>query len=216
MKKALVFYGGWEGHTPKETSEAFCEILKENGFEVTLTDDLSCLDDDEALKAYDLFVPNITMSHIDGQRVMNICNAVADGAGIAGWHGGMCDTFRENTDWQFMTGAQWVAHPGNSEVTYTVNLKSGNPFTEGLCDFSVTEEQYYMHIDPAVQVYATSRFPNADGNHTSNGEVDMPALFTKMWGKGRVFYFSLGHTFRSLEVPEIKTIMTRGFNWASR
>ncbi len=216
MKKALVFYGGWNGHTPKESAEGFAEILKENSFEVTLCEGLECLDDKEALKQYDLFVPNVTMSKIEGERCKNICEAVANGAGIAGWHGGMCDSFRESTEWQFMTGAQWVAHPGNSGATYTVNLKPGNEFTEGLTDFTVTDEQYYMHVDPAVKVYATTQFPVIDGNHASNGKVDMPVIFTKMWGKGKVFYSSIGHTFHSLEIPQVKTMMTRGFIWAAR
>ncbi len=216
MKKALIFYGGWDGHTPKESAECFEQILKENGFEVTMCEGMECLDDKEALKQYDLFIPNITMSTIEGERCKNICEAVANGAGIAGWHGGMCDSFRESTDWQFMTGAQWVAHPGNSGATYEVKLLPGNEFTEGLDNFTVTDEQYYMHVDPAVKVYATTEFPVCDGNHVSNGKVDMPVLFTKTWGKGKVFYCSLGHTYRSLDIPQVKTMMTRGFIWAAR
>ncbi len=216
MKKVLVFYGGWSGHTPKETSECFAKILKDNGFEVTLADNLSCLNDKELLSTFDLFVPNVTMSSIEDEQCKNICEAVANGAGIAGWHGGMCDSFRNNTDWQFMTGAQWVAHPGNSSVEYTVNIEGESEFTHGLTDFTVADEQYYMHVDPAVNVYATTTFPVADGNHASNGIVKMPVLYTKMWGKGRVFYCSVGHSYRLLEIPQLKTMMTRGFVWAAR
>ena len=115
-----------------------------------------------------------------------------------------------------MTGAQWVAHPGNDGVTYTVNLEKNNIFTEGLEDFSITSEQYYLHLDPAVKVYATTAFPVADGDHVPNGEVRMPVIYTKKWGKGNVFYFSVGHTYKSFEIKEAKTIMERGLVWAAR
>ena len=216
MKKALIFYGGWQGHTPAETSALFKEILKKNNFEVTMSDSLNALDDYDSIKKYDLFVPMWTMGEISNEQCNNICKAVSEGAGIAGCHGGMCDSFRQSTLWQFMTGAQWVAHPGNDGVTYTVNLEKNNIFTEGLEDFSITSEQYYLHLDPAVKVYATTAFPVADGDHVPNGEVRMPVIYTKKWGKGNVFYFSVGHTYKSFEIKEAKTIMERGLVWAAR
>ena len=216
MKKALIFYGGWSGHTPKETAEVFKTILEENGFEVTVSDSVEIFDAYETLDEFDLFVPVCTMCEISERQVNKISKAVINGAGIAGCHGGMCDAFRQNTKWQFMTGAQWVAHPGNSQVTYTVKLKGDDPFTRGLSDFTYTGEQYYLHVDPAVKVHAVTEFPVWDGPHCSNGSVTMPVLFTKKWGEGRVFYLSLGHTYEDFEIPEIKTLMQRGLLWAAR
>ena len=217
MKKALIFYGGWDGHTPKETAHLFADILRGEGFEITMSDTLSCLDNYEDLKQYDLFIPVWTMGEIGWEQCNNICKAVEEGAGIAGCHGGMCDSFRVSTDWQFLTGSQWVAHPGNDQAVYTVNLKQDNPFTEGLEDFSLQSEQYYIHVDPVVKVHATTRFPVFEGPHSSNGEVDLPVVYTKTWGKGKVFYNSLGHTYKVFEdIPAAKEIMRRGFLWAAR
>jgi len=68
--------------------------------------------------------------------------------GMAGWHGGMCDAFRNNTTYQWMTGGQWVAHPGGC-VTYEVNIiNRDDPITRGVPDFKITSEQYYLHVDP--------------------------------------------------------------------
>ena len=217
MKKALIFYGGWDGHTPKETAHLFADILRGEGFEITMSDTLSCLDNYEDLKQYDLFIPVWTMGEIGWEQCNNICKAVEEGAGIAGCHGGMCDAVRNSTDWQFMTGSQWVAHPGNDQAVYTVNLKQDNPFTEGLEDFRLQSEQYYIHVDPVVKVHATTRFPVFEGPHSSNGEVDLPVVYTKTWGKGKVFYNSLGHTYKVFEdIPAAKEIMRRGFLWAAR
>ena len=217
MKKALIFYGGWDGHTPKETAHLFADVLRAEGFEITMSDTLSCLDNYEDLKQYDLFIPVWTMGEIGWEQCNNICKAVEEGAGIAGCHGGMCDSFRLSTDWQFMTGSQWVSHPGGDKAVYTVNLKQDSPFTEGLEDFSLQSEQYYIHVDPVVKVHATTRFPVFEGPHSSNGEIDLPVVYTKTWGKGKVFYNSLGHTYKVFEdIPAAKEIMRRGFLWAAR
>jgi len=141
------------------------------------------------------------------------------GVGVAGCHGGMCDAFRANTEWQFMTGGQWVAHPGNDKVNYTVNIREQHhPITDKLTDFAVSSEQYYMHVDPAAKVLASTRFPTAgaDGPHTTNGSVDMPVVWIKRYGKGRVFYNSLGHNAAVVESEPCLTIMRRGFKWATR
>jgi len=216
MKQALIFQGGWQGHTPYETSLVFKDILEAEGFAVTIADNLEVLEDLDTLMQYDLLVPMWTMGQISPLQCKNVCQAVAAGVGIAGCHGGMCDSFRDSTDWQFMTGAQWVAHPGNAGITYTVNLLPDNPFTEGLADFSLTSEQYYIHVDPCVKVYATTTFPIAEGPYAANGEVKVPVVFTKMWGNGKVFYNSLGHTYEVFSIPEAREIMRRGLLWAAR
>ena len=217
MKKALIIYGGWDGHTPKETGYLFKEILEAENFEVTITDTLDALNSYEDIVKYDLFVPVWTMGTISGEQCNNICRAVEEGAGIAGCHGGMCDSFRDSTQWQFMTGSQWVAHPGNDQAVYTVNLLPGNPFTEGLEDFTLQSEQYYIHVDPAVKVHATTKFPVCEGPHSSNGKVDVPVVYNKFWGAGKVFYNSLGHTYEVFrDIPAAKEMMRRGFLWASR
>lgn len=216
VKKALIFQGGWDGHTPQETSLEFKKMLEPNGFEVTIVDDLNYLNDYENLLQFDLIVPMWTMGSIGGEQCANVCRAVENGVGLAGCHGGMCDSFRESTEWQFMTGAQWVAHPGNDGTPYMVNLVPGTSFTEDLEDFHVESEQYYIHVDPCVKVYATTTFPVADGPHAANGDVKVPVVFTKMWGKGKVFYNSLGHTYKVFDIPEARELMTRGLLWAAR
>ena len=216
MKKALIFQGGWDGHEPVQVSQLFKKILEENEFSVEIYDNLDCLADGEKLKTYDLIVPVWTMGSIESKYVSNVSEAVIAGTGLAGCHGGMCDSFRDNVDWQFMTGSQWVAHPGNDGVEYVVNVSNDDYFTKGLKDFKVCSEQYYIHVDPAVKVYATTTFPVVDGPHATNGEVAVPVVYTKMWGKGKVFYNSLGHHADVFDISEAYEIMKRGLCWAAR
>ncbi|CAM3277321.1 ThuA domain-containing protein [Paenibacillus lupini] len=216
MRKALIVWGGWDGHQPKEVAGLFQEVLMKEGFEVEVSDSLDAFADGEKLKALDLIVPVWTMDKIKPEYVENVSLAVQSGVGLAGCHGGMCDAFRENVDWQFMTGGQWVAHPGNDGTNYVVNIKhSSSPLTQDIEDFEVSSEQYYLHVDPAVEVLATTRFPVTEGPHSLNKAVDMPVAWTKRWGVGRVYYNSLGHQANIIDIPVVKEMMRRGFLWCA-
>lgn len=216
MKKALIVWGGWDGHQPKEVGEIFRGVLEGEGFEVEVSNTLEAFADAEKLKGLDLIVPIWTMDRIDQKLVDNVSAAVQSGVGLAGCHGGMCDAFRDNVDWQFMTGGQWVAHPGNDGLEYVVNINnSSSSLTEGIEDFTVRSEQYYLHVDPAVEVLATTRFPITAGPHSLNKAVDMPVVWTKRWGVGRVYYNSLGHQANIIEIDDVKELMRRGFLWCA-
>jgi type 1 glutamine amidotransferase len=216
MKKALIVWGGWLGHQPQEVAAIFRGQLEAEGFEVEVSDTLEAFADAEKLKSLDLIIPLWTMGKIEQSLVDNVSAAVQSGVGLAGSHGGMCDAFRENVDWQFMTGSQWVAHPGNDGVRYTVNIcNSSSPLTEGIEDFEVSTEQYYLHVDPAVEVLATTRFPAAPGPHSANKPVDMPVIYTKRWGLGRVYYTSLGHQANIMDIPVVMELTRRGFLWCA-
>ncbi len=206
-RKALIVFGGWDGHQPKEVAEVFRGMLAKESFDVDVSDTLDAFKDETRLKGLNLIVPIWSMGKITPEQLQPVLSAVEGGVGMAGCHGGMCDSFRESTEWQFMTGAQWVAHPGN-DIAYRVKigpLKS--PITEGMTDFNVKSEQYYLHVDPAVKILATTRFPVAAGPHASNGPVDMPVVFTKTYGKGRVFYNSLGHDAKIVAMQPVLELM---------
>jgi uncharacterized protein len=212
-KKALMVWGGWEGHEPKQAVEIFAALLKENKFDVDIRDSVAAYEDLAALKGYDLISQCVTMSTITNEQENNLLAAIESGVGYAGWHGGTGDSFRNNTTYQFMVGGQWVAHPGNI-TDYTVNIIKDDPITRGLKDFAMKSEQYYMHVDPSNDVLATTTFT---GEHTPwiDGVV-MPVVWKRVWGKGRVFYSSLGHVAKDFDVPEAKEITKRGLLWASR
>nr|WP_154957292.1 ThuA domain-containing protein [Paenibacillus xylanexedens] len=216
MKKALIVWGGWDGHEPEQVAAIFERILKEEQFEIEVSDTLESYADAEKLLGLDLIVPLWTMGQIEQELVNNVSAAVQSGVGLAGLHGGMCDAFRNNVDWQFMTGGQWVAHPGNDGVEYIVNMKRGSsPLFEHIEDFQVKSEQYYLHVDPAVEVLATTRFPIVSGPHAANGPVDMPVAWTKRWGAGRVFYNSLGHHADIVDMKPVTEMMRSGFLWTA-
>lgn len=214
MKKALIIQGGWDGHQPVLVAEHFRKLLEEQGFSVEIYDTLEKLNDSEFVMQFDVFVPIWTMGEMTREQSENVSNAVGAGMGLIGCHGGMCDAFRNNVLWQFMTGGNWVSHPGGDGVTYTVQIKNTqSPLTMGIKDFEVSSEHYYLHVDPAVNVLATTKFPVVKWFHSTNGDVDMPVIWTKYWGHGRVYYTSLGHHADVIQDETVSELLARGIDW---
>jgi uncharacterized protein len=213
-KTALFVWGGWDGHEPKQCVDLFAPILEREGFDVTVSDTLASYLETDLMRSLDLIVQVYTMSTITPEQEKSLLETIKVGTGFAGWHGGMADAFRNNPEYQFMVGGQWVAHPGNI-IDYTVNItKSSDPIVAGLQDFRMHSEQYYMHVDPSNEVLATTTF---SGEHAPwiEGTV-MPVVWKRRWGAGRVFYSSLGHVRQDFDVPEATEIMRRGMIWAAR
>jgi type 1 glutamine amidotransferase len=213
MREALIVWGGWHGHEPELGAGIVRGMLEDEGFKVTVADSTRAFAD-PAIHGLSLVVPIYTMSKIEKDEVANLTAAVESGVGLGGYHGGMCDAFREAVDYQFMCGGQWVAHPGNV-IDYRVNIANrDDPITADIDDFGYRSEQYYMHVDPSNEVLATTTF---SGEHAwwIKGVV-MPVIWKRQHGKGRVFYSSLGHVAKEFEVPEMRTMLRRGLLWAAR
>lgn len=212
-KRALFVWGGWEGHEPKKCVDIFAPWLEQQGFDVDISGTLDSYLDKEKMNSLDLIVQVYTMAQITPAQERGLLTAVQNGVGIAGWHGGLADSFRNNTAYQFMVGGQWVAHPGGV-IDYEVNIiDHKDPITAGLDDFKMHSEQYYMHIDPLNEVLATTTF--SDKHAPWIRDVVMPVVWKKMYGQGRVFYTSLGHVAKDFDVPEALEITKRGILWAA-
>jgi type 1 glutamine amidotransferase len=206
VTRALIVRGGWEGHEPVGVAEVLARALSDHGFEVEVSGTLDVLGDQDRMRGLSLIVPVWTQGTIEPEPLALMLKTVREGAGLAGVHGGMADAFRDQTEYHYMVGGQWVAHPGGDGVRYDVSITDvRSVITEGIEDFTVTSELYYLHVDPGNTVLATTRF----------GDTVMPVIWTKKYGEGRVFYCSLGHTTEILRQPEILTMVTRGLIWAS-
>jgi uncharacterized protein len=212
-KSALIFWGGWDGHTPDRSAEVARQMLARNGFDVQVENGTAVLGTAN-LAGFDLIVPMITMSEIEKPELAALTAAVRAGTGLAGAHGMMCDAFRKETEYQFMTGGQWVSHPGNI-IDYTVDVtRPDDPVMAGIGSFPYRSEQYYMHVDPSNEVLATTTF--TDEHFEGIGGVVMPVVWKRKYGKGKVFYSALGHVADEFDVPQMATIFERGMLWAAR
>jgi type 1 glutamine amidotransferase len=230
-RRALIVHGGWDGHAPRQVAALFESWLRDEGFNVVVCDSLESLNE-LSIQRFALAIPVWTMGDIAAESSAAVCDFVAAGGGLAGCHGGVCDAFRTSTHWQFLTGAQFVAHPGGDGVRYPVHI-SPRPhwITRGVADFVVETEQYYLHVDPAIEVLAATPVPPPDeflegldeaqrreirGPHLASGPVVMPVAWTRLWGAGRVFSCALGHAPQVLRQQEVERLVRRGFLWAAR
>ena len=212
-RKVLFVWGGWEGHEPKQCVDIFAPWLQEQGFDVEVSHTLDSYLDAAKLKSLDLIVQVFTMASITPEQEKGLEDAVKGGVGMAGWHGGMADAFRSNVEYEFMIGGQWVAHPGGV-IDYDVAIMNhDDPITRGLADFKMHSEQYYMQVDPLNEVLATTTFTGQYAPWIKGAAV--PVVWKKMYGKGRIFYTSLGHVAADFNVPQAREIVKRGLLWAA-
>jgi type 1 glutamine amidotransferase len=214
MKTALMVWGGWNGHEPKQCVDIIAPLLEKSGFRVDISDTLDSYLNVEKLKGYNLIVQVWTMGKITNEQLSGLKAALESGVGFGGWHGGMGDSFRESTDYQFIVGGQWVAHPGGV-IDYGVTITNHtDPITAGLADFKMHSEQYYLHVDPKNEVLATTTFGGEI--HPWIAGTVMPVVWKRQWGAGRVFYSSLGHVAADFQVPAAREIVLRGLLWAAK
>ena len=212
-KRVLIVFGGWDGHEPGKYVGILLPWLRSEGAIADTTSSLDIYTDSGYMAGVDLIIQAYTMSEITSAQEEGLLSAVRGGAGLAGWHGGLADAFRNNPAYQYMVGGQWVAHPGGV-IDYTVTITDpDDPVTRGLREFRMHSEQYYMHVDPNVRVQATTTF-TGEHDYWSEG-CTMPVVWKQMYGKGRVFYSSLGHVAADMDVPEALEILRRGIRWSA-
>ena len=213
-KTILFVYGGWDGHDPKPCHDLLKPWMESEGAKVISSDSLGIYTNSTIMESVDLIVQCWTMGTITNEQELGLLNAVRNGKSLVGWHGGLGDSFRNNTEYQFMVGGQWVAHPDNV-IDYDVNITDHtDPVTAGIKDFHMHSEQYYVHYDPNVKVLATTTYKDNKAAPWINGRT-IPVVWKTSYGKGKVFYSSLCHIVSDFEVPEALEIMKRGIRWAA-
>mgnify|MGYP003677767301 CR=1 FL=1 len=228
-RKALVVRGGWDGHQPVEATGLFIPFLEANGFEVRVEESTAVYADAGVLAATDLIVQSNTMSSIEADEFAGLRAAVENGTGLAGWHGGIADAYRNTSDYLQLIGGQFASHPGkdpqertgeqsDNYVPHTIEMTAAaadHPITAGISDFTLVTEQYWVLHDDYNDVLATTTQAVRPWDPWTR-PITSPAVWTRQWGAGRIFVSTPGHRVEILEDPNVKTIIERGLLWASR
>jgi type 1 glutamine amidotransferase len=228
-RHALVVRGGWSGHQPVETTELFIPFLMEHGFSVRVETSPQIYANPDYMPTVDLIVQTMTMSTIETNQFLGLRTAVEAGAGMAGWHGGIADSYRNTTQYLHMIGAQFAEHPGkhpdertgeqsDNYVPYTINITElgrQHPITQGIDDFALVTEQYWVLYDDYLDVLATTTQAVRPWDPWHRPVIS-PAIWTRRWGKGRIFVSTPGHRVEVLQDPNMRMIIERGLLWAAR
>ncbi|MCP2282232.1 hypothetical protein APR04_001127 [Promicromonospora umidemergens] len=229
-KHALIVRGGWDGHQPVETTDAFLPFLDEHGYEVRVEDETTVYTDTGYMAGVDVVIQTNTMSTIAGDELRGLIAAVRNGAGLAGWHGGIADSYRSSSDYLQLIGGQFACHPAKAVpdelageaadnfVRHTIDIvsdRADHPIVAGITDFELTTEQYWVLSDDYNDVLATTTLAARDFDPWHR-PVTCPAIWTRLWGEGRVFVSTPGHDLAVVQEPNVRTIIERGILWASR
>ena len=229
LRTALVVRGGWDGHQPVEATDLFLPYLEENGFSVRVEESPAIYADAAYMAGADLIVQCVTMSTIERPQVEGLRAAIEAGTGMVGWHGGIADSFRNESDYLTLIGGQFGCHPGkhpdersggpeDNYVPYTVTMlpeAADHPITRGISDFDLVTEQYWVLADDYCDVLATTTQKVREGDPWHR-PVTSPAVWTRQWGMGRIVVATPGHSIDVLEDVSVRTIIERGMLWASR
>lgn len=228
-RTALIVRGGWDGHHPVETTEMFLPFLRSNGFEVRIEESPRIYADADVMSGVDLVVQAVTMSEADAESIEGLRAAVAAGTGLAGWHGGIVDFYRHDAAYLQLVGGQFAAHPRKDpgdradpatdafveHLIEITDLGRAHEITSGIDAFPLVTEQYWVLHDDLNDVLATTTHPVRD-DEPWHRPVVSPAVWTREWGRGRVFVATPGHDPGVLTDPHVRTIIERGLLWTSR
>lgn len=228
-KTALVVRGGWDGHQPVEATELFLPFLRENGYDVRVEESTAVYADETFMTTVDLIVQSNTMTSIQWEEFLGLRAAVERGTGLAGWHGGIADSYRDNSDYLQLIGGQFASHPGkhpdertgeqsDNYVPHTIEMTAlavDHPITQGISDFELVTEQYWVLHDDYNDVLATTTQAVRPWDPWKR-PITSPAIWTRLWGEGRVFVSTPGHRVEILQDENVRTIIERGMLWASR
>lgn len=229
QRRALVVRGGWTGHQPVETTDFFLPFLRENRFDVRVEDSPAVYAEDEYMRGVDLIVQNVTMSTIEDGEFRGLRAAIERGTGFAGWHGGLADSYRNTAEYLHLVGGQFAEHPGrhpderigeqsDNYVPYTVDVlpeAAEHPIMTGIRSFTLVTEQYWVLHDSYIDVLATTTQAVRPWDPWTR-PVTSPAVWTRQWGRGRIFVCTPGHRLEIVQDPNVRTIIERGLLWAAR
>ncbi|WP_022908695.1 ThuA domain-containing protein [Aestuariimicrobium kwangyangense] len=214
-RRALIVRGGWDGHHPVAATDLFVPHLEQHNFEVLVHDSTSAYADADLMASVDLVVQCVTMGTIEHDEVMGLRRAVKAGTGLAGWHGGICDSFRNASEYLHLIGAQFASHPASSNPHTIDVLPLDHPITRGVPSFELDTEQYWMLTDTYLDVLATTTQASTDDDPWHR-PVTSPAVWTRQWGQGRIFVATPGHDPEVLANEHVNLLVRRGMLWAAR
>lgn len=217
-RDSIVVRGGWDGHEPIRATDGFVPFLRTRGFSVEIHDSLDVYADAGRMSTVDLIVQCWSQGVISPAQFEGLEAAVRAGTGLAGWHGGIVDAFRETAGYLQLTGGQFTSHPGGM-VEYVVEVVPGrrdHPIVARFDRVSLRTEQYWVLTDSGLSDVVATTTIGRRSDDPWQKPITVPAVWGRQWGKGRVFVCTVGHDLADLAVPEIRSIIERGMVWASR
>jgi len=221
---------GWEHDSIPACMVAVYNMGKESGlWDTTLRTDTKLLTKKE-LKAnaknlayFDLLIFCSTTGELDlddGQKQDMLSFVHDDGKGFVGIHAAL-DTNYTWPEYGEMIGGWFNDHPFGTFNAPIINEDPSFPAVRHFPAAFVKYDEIYqakswsrdkvnvlLSLDPSKLDYNNHRIHRDDH--------DFAVAWSKLYGNGRVFYSTLGHTEESWDDPDIKTMYFEAIKWALR
>ena len=182
------------------------------------------------LAGVDLIVQCNTMNTIERAEFEGLRAAIAAGTGMAGWHGGIADSYRNSSDYLHLIGGQFACHPSKDH---------GELHGDATDNFRTVHGEHAARRSRASHHRGHRRFrafsrsstgccrtttstswpppPCRPGKRTpGTGTWSRRRSGRGHWGEGRIFVATPGHSVEILKDNNVRTIIERGMLWASR
>jgi len=229
-RKLLVFWlceGFFHTSIPL-VNKALVQMGKTTGaYETVVTNDMSIFKP-ENLKQFDaVCFNNTTGLKFNPEKTPELCKSLMDfvrgGKGIVGIHAAT-DNFNEWPEAQEMMGGKFTGHPWGGGGTWAIKIdEPDHPLMAAFKGkgFKINDEIY--RTDPPLysrdkQLVLMSLDMSDETTRNVEGfkptDADTGTGWIKTWGKGRIFYCSLGHNDHLLWNPAILQHYLDGIQFA--
>ena len=236
QKKIRVTYitecKGFKHGVLPESEKIMQELGKQNGFEVTISQDSAKVITAENLKNIDVLIFYTTgeLPWSDEQKKLFL-DFVRNGKGFIGIHSAT-DTFYKWPEYGELIGGYFDGHPWTSNTKVAVKKDDKN--------FAVTKHwddawewleetyQYKQFNAKECKVVLSLDIAKTDmtkkgvkGIHAVEGNANIqpdsfPLVWYRTYGKGRVFYSEPGHNSEVWNHPKYQTMIVNAIKWAAK
>ena len=156
------------------------------------------------LDAYQTVLFYTDVGELTSEQEDGLLNYIKSGGGFFGLHTAAA-SFRDSEGYHGMLNGFFNGH--SPYMDFTVNVSDANhPISKGLDDYEVKDELYYLKHNPDTSHHLMHAYDNTkDETHVM--------AYHHTYGKGRVFYYALGHDMVVLENPSFQEVIRRGVLW---
>ena len=204
----LLVFVGTEGiyHEHAGNGQFLTKMLNASDeITATFSQDYDVLAD--GLGAYHAALFYTDVGELTAAQETGLLRFIKEGGGFFGLHTAAA-SFRESEGYHGMLNGFFNGHSPYMDFTVTVS-DAAHPITEGISDFNVTDELYYLKHDASASHHLMQAYDETkDETHVM--------AFHHTYGAGRVFYFALGHDMAVLENPSFQAVIRRGALWVGR
>ena len=231
MKHVLVIgkTKDWEHDSVSATMAAIYNMGKESGlWDTTMRTDTKLLTKKDLprnaknLSYFDVIVFASTSGELDmdaSQKQDMMSFIKEDGKGFVGIHSAL-DTNYTWPEYGEMLGGWFDEHPWMTFNAPIINEDPSFPAVRHFPAAFVKYDEIYQPKDwSREKVNVLLSLDAAKLDYDNNPKIhradhDFAVAWSKMYGKGRVFYSTLGHTEESWEDPDVRTMYFEAIKWA--